>query len=432
MKKLLTLLIVFTFTAPSIFADWKLSQRMKMGGEAGEMGMAMVYTIYAKGVRKRTETKMEMDPKMAEMMEQARSMGIDMGKNMSLSPTYISMCDQKQDVYLSDPNKQFFVNYYDWSAAPPEKLAKRGKVTVTIKGTMTVDSWFEDSGKRQMMYGLQAKYGKFIQTSEVSRDVCNYFEPMRMEQEGWFVNLSLQSDNCPVHQDPPADGNICMPKMITKRVQLPGYLLTGTTKMYQQGKLLSTSSWETVDLSKATLDQALFEIPKDYFEVESMSLLMKRSANIDTTAKTVFGDGSKAQKTIAIDFFSGSANKIDQDGIRSYISSKVSSAGMSGYLVTSGSEAASGNFANVIGVEIKKVKESGAAKIGGLFGKVTGNTDAAKAGTSTADIVVTLYGKDGKTVVASSPATGEAKGSGSDAVKAAIDQVISGLLSKAK
>ena len=93
---------------------------------------------------------------------------------------------------------------------------------------------------------------------------------------------------------------------------------------------------------------------------------------------------------------------------------------------------AGGTFEYVIGVEIKKIKESGAAKIGGLFGKVTGSDDSAKLGNSQAEIVVSIYGKDGKTVVASSPASVDVKGKGNDAVKAAIDQVIGSLLAKIK
>jgi hypothetical protein len=67
-----------------------------------------------------------------------------------------------------------------------------------------------------------------------------------------------------------------------------------------------------------------------------------------------------------------------------------------------------------------------------LFGKVTGSDSMAKAGKSQAEIVVTLYGTDGKTVVASAPATADVSGSSNDAVRAAIDQVISGLISKIK
>ena len=92
----------------------------------------------------------------------------------------------------------------------------------------------------------------------------------------------------------------------------------------------------------------------------------------------------------------------------------------------------SGAYANVVGVEIKSVKESGASKIGGLFGKVTGTEDAAKLGKSEAEIVVTLYEGDGKTIIASGTAKEKVDGKVDDAVKAAIDKIIGSLLAKIK
>lgn len=257
---------------------------------------------------------------------------------------------------------------------------------------------------------------------------------MKVEQEGWFVILSLDREACPIERPQGGKGG-CRPKVIIKRAQSPGIMLTGTTRMYQGSKVAATSEIETLELSKATLDQALFDVPKDWTEVDSYDELMNMRGRVDTSAKTVFNDGSskgKAVKTVAIDFFSGNASKLDQDGLRGYISAKLTSAGLSGFAVNSQADIAGGNFANVIGVEIKKVKESGASKIGGLFGKVTGNDDMAKAGNSQAEIVVSIYGKDGKTVVASSPARADVKGKGDDAVKAALDQVLDGLLAKIK
>ncbi|KXK02869.1 MAG: hypothetical protein UZ17_ACD001001317 [Acidobacteria bacterium OLB17] len=423
MRQKFTLLLTLLLLSTSIFADWKLSQKTKQAGS----DVGMITTTYHKGVRTRTEMKMDLDPETQKMMQQ---MG-GMGGMMPEMPITIQQCDLKQDVFLSEMNKQFYIDYYDWSSLPPAKLARRGNQKITVKGTMTIDNWIEDSGKRQKMFGLDARWLKFTTTMETSADACDPSPPIKMEQEGWFVKLSLDAETCPTDR-PTAKGG-CIPKVIYKRIAYPGVMITGTTKTYQSGKLLGTSQIETIDLSKATLDQALFDVPKDpWVEVESMEALTKKRRNIDTTAKTVFGDGGKAQKTIAIDFFSGSANKIDQEAARNYISSKASAAGLSGYLITSSADLAGGRFANVIGVEIKKIKESGAAKIGGLFGKITGNSDGAKAGTSTANIIVTLYASDGKTVVASSPATAEVKGSSDDAVRAAIDQVIGALLAKAK
>ena len=66
------------------------------------------------------------------------------------------------------------------------------------------------------------------------------------------------------------------------------------------------------------------------------------------------------------------------------------------------------------------------------LGKVTGAEDAAKMGQSEAEVAITIYGKDGKTVVATGSATEKVSGKAGDAVKAAIDRVLSGLLVKIK
>ena len=423
-NRLIALIAMIAVTALPTLADYKISQRTKVGGEGGQ-----ITTIYQKGVRQRRETKIdmpEMDAEMIAMMEQ-------MGKGMPTLPIHVSQCDLKQDLFINEKNKSYFIDYYDWSTIPPAKLAARPNQKMVIKGTASFDSSFVDSGKRQQMFGLNARWLKLTQVIESSADSCDGASLVKIEQEGWFVSLSLESESCPVQRPPSAGG--CRPRVIVKRAANPGIMLTGTMKMYESNKLSGSFEIETLDVSKATLDPALFDIPKDFAEVDSQDELNNKRGPIDTSAKTVFKDGTGAKakvKTIAIDFFSGSSSKLDQDQLRSYISSKVTGAGMSGFAVNSQSEIAGGAFENVIGVEIKKVKESGAAKIGGLFGKVTGGDDSAKIGSSQAEIVVTIYGKDGKTVVASSPATAEVKGNGNDAVKAAIDQVMSGLLSKIK
>lgn len=424
-NRLIALVALFAITAMPVLADYKISQRTSIGGEGGQ-----TTTIYQKGVRQRRETKMDMPEMTQEMIATMEGMG----KGMPTLPIHLSQCDLKQDVFINEKNKSYFIDYYDWSTLPPAKLAARPNQKVVIKGTVTTDSSFVDSGKRQQMFGLNARWLKLTQIIETSADSCDGASMVKMEQEGWFVSLSLESESCPV-QRPPSGSGGCHPRMIIKRAANPGIMLTGTMKMYEGNKLSGSFEIETLDVSKATLDPALFDVPKDFAEVDSQDELNNKRGPIDTSAKTVYNDGTKIKgkvKTIAIDFFSGSSSKLDQGQLRSYISSKVTGAGMSGFAINSQSELAGGTFENVIGVEIKKLKESGASKIGGLFGKVTGSDDSAKIGSSQADIVVTIYGKDGKTVVASSPATADVKGNSNDAVRAAIDQVISGLLSKIK
>lgn len=418
--RIVLLLLSLATLCQTVFADYKITQVTTMENITTEI------TIYAKGVRERRESKMEFggDVKEREMM--ARMM-----------PNFIEMsqCDLKQDVTLSEPKKSYFIDYYDWSSLTPEQQERRPSGKMVVRGTSTQSFTFTDSEKRQQMFGFQARWLKYVQTIENSADSCDGKASFRIEEEGWFVNLGLTQDYCrlPKSQN---EASGCRPKMIIKAVQNPGLFLEGTTKMFQNNKLQATTNIKTTALSKATLEQSLFEIPKNWTEVDSLDELQPSFTNIaaDSSASTIItgAKNEKPLKTIAIDFFSGSASKINQDELRGYIAQKVSSAGFSGFPVNSQAEIANGKFPNVIGVEIKKVKESGGAKLGGLFGKVTGNDDAAKLGDSEAEIVVTIYGSDGKTVVATASATEKVKGKGNDAVKAAIDKVLSGLLAKIK
>ncbi|MBX3244658.1 MAG: hypothetical protein KF685_09410 [Acidobacteria bacterium] len=427
MRNKLTALFLLLLLAAPASADWKLSQKTKMVGTP----TGTILTIYSKGVRQRTESKMEMDAETEAAMKEMGSMAANLIPAM---PVTITQCDLKQNLYINESGRQFYIDYHDWTKAPPEKLERRKAGKIVFKGTMTTDSWIEDSGKRQKMFGLDARWLKFTQTMEFSADACHRTPPMKLEMEGWFVFLTLENQSCPIVQQPSsADG--CFPRLISKRVASPGQMLTGTTRMFQEGKLISEVETETLELSKATLQQSLFEIPADFFEVDSMSDLMSSRMGVDAAGNTVrFQDGRAAdqKRRIAVDYFSGNSSKLDQDSLRRHIASELNSAGHNGTVIGSSADLASGGFANVIGVEIKKLKESGASKVGGLFGKVTGSDALAKAGKSNAEIIVTLYGPDGKTVIARSPANIEVSGSSNDAVKAAIDQVISGLISKIK
>ncbi len=419
MKFFLSAVLIVSFALPA-FADYKITQETKMDE------MTLQYTVYAKGVRERREQKFIMEGVSAEELAM-------MGSMMPPNITEITQCDLKQNVSLNDKARSYFIDYYDWSGLSPEQKIRRPAQKVVIKGTSTVSSVVTDSGKRQQMFGLTAKWLKAVQSIENSADSCEGKASVKIEREGWFVDLALTADSCRVPPIPESKGG-CRPKIIMGAMQDPGFFLEGTTKMFENGKLQGTTNIKTTALSKATLDLALFEIPKAYTEVDSIAELMGANRPNDNSAKTVFTDTPKAAavKTVAIDFFSGNASKLDQDKLRSYISQKLTDAGMSGRVVSSQAEIAAGNYVNVIGVELKKVKESGASKIGGLFGKVTGSSDAGKIGNTQAEIVVTIYGKDGKTVVASVPASVDVKGTSDDAVKAAIDQVISGLLAKIK
>lgn len=427
MNKLLTILIVLSFLVVPVLGDYKLSQRISIEGNG------QVSTVWVKGVRIRTSMKMEI----AGMSEAERQMM----ESMMPPLTSLSQCDLKQDVQINEKNRSYFVDYYDWSSVPPEKLARRPKQKVVVRGTVTMSSVVTDSGKRQKMFGLNARWLKHVVEMESSADSCDGAKKVRLESEGWFADLRLNGQSCPTYVPPGEDGG-CRPRPIYKTMQDPGFLLEGTRTSFENGKKAMAEKVETLDVSTAPLDQALFEIPTGYTEVDSMADLIKRPGGFDNSAITVMsgagtsggpaGTKPKSMKTVAIDFIAGSSSKLDQNQIREYVSSKLSAAGVSGYLVSSQAELTSANFSNVITIDVTKLKESGAAKIGGLFGKVTGNTDSSKIGETEAEITMSLIGQDRKTVVASATAPAKIKGGPNDAVRAAIDAAFPQILAKLK
>lgn len=275
MHRILLIILALTSLTTSTSADWKLTQKTKMGG--GDE-MSRTTTVYQKGVRQRREEKIDMgtegnDPEVAAMMAQ-------MGMSMPTFPIHITQCDLKQDLFINEKNKSYFIDYYDWSSLPPAKLANRPNQKMVIKGTMTTDTVITDSGRRQQMFGLTARWLKVVQTIETSADSCDGASSMRTEQEGWFVTLTLPTESCsirrPAQDSSPRESGGCRPKLIVKGTGDPGFLLTGTMKTYEGRKVAGVFEIETLELSKATLDPSLFAVPKGFTEVDSRADLDKR------------------------------------------------------------------------------------------------------------------------------------------------------------
>lgn len=267
MKRSILFILTFTLFATPVFADWKITQKSRVAGE----DVGRTTTIYQKGVRQRREEKMNLgaeadDPEVAAMMA-------NMGMTMPTLPTQVSQCDLKRDLFINEKKKAYFIDYYDWTNVLPEKLRRQPNQKVAIKGTVTTDTVVTDSGRRQQMFGLTARWLKVIQTIESSADSCDGASLTKMEQEGWFVTLSLESESCPIPRGPANESGSsgCRPKLIVKRAQNPGIMLTGTMRMYEGTRVSASFETETLELSKATLDPALFDIPTGFAEVDSMS-----------------------------------------------------------------------------------------------------------------------------------------------------------------
>jgi len=401
-----------------VFADVKVKQRVTIGG------MKMESTKMIKGSRERTEQKSVFDdPAASAMFPQIAT---------------ITQCDLKRKVQLNDRKRLYVVEPMQTTS----ELTPRSETPVSQSpgstrrgGTVTMTYTGRDTGERKTLFGLQARH--IITTMEMvsSPDSCNGPSHMKMEYDGWYVDFSADF-NCPIKLPPQRPDNMrsqkpdCLDRYVTKGngVSDPGFMLEGTMKMYgPDGSVQMSQTTETLELSRAPLDQAFFEIPSGYAETRNTQDLYSVSRSDMVEAARNRGEarpgvptagnvmGMPGMKSVGVNFVFSGGGQSEQAEIQAYVQGKIAEKGLH---PTTGAGDYNLKF------DFRQVKESTGSKIGGILSKATGV--GANAGSVSIDMVATLSGAG----------SGEAKvknkfdGPLSIAVKAAVDEALGQLLTR--
>jgi hypothetical protein len=249
------------------FADIKIKSRQTISGQSYEN------TTYIKGKRERAE----------------RNMG-------GLKIINLTQCDLKRDIQMNEQTKTYLINSFienveiknnqKVSATPNDNVIRSG-------GTITSTVTYKDTGERRRMFGYEAKH--IITTLETvsSPDACAV-NNKKMQFDGWYIDAEFALDcqnNRYVsgnYKVPPKSG--CQDKYQMKTIgnAKRGYPVYEKMSMFDQnGKELTSTVSEVLEFSKATLDDALFEVPQDYRKVSDMTALYNTSSismNSDNSA----------------------------------------------------------------------------------------------------------------------------------------------------
>ncbi|MGI9054765.1 MAG: hypothetical protein ACR2F2_03060 [Pyrinomonadaceae bacterium] len=252
--------------AASAFADVKVKARQTMSGQTYET------TTYIKGKRQRTER--------------------DMGQMKMVD---LTQCDLKRSVQMNPTGKTYILNLFEQSQSaiqnPQSKIGDDGVVRAGETITSTIP--YKDTGETKKMFGYNAKH--IITTMETvsSPDACSPSNT-KMQFDGWYIDAAFVLD-C---QNTMTTGGYnsyqkpgCQDKYRMKTVgnSKRGYPVYEKMTMFDEsGKEMSSIVTEIVELSQATLDQALFEIPEDYREVEDMSqMYAATSMTMNSTSTSI-------------------------------------------------------------------------------------------------------------------------------------------------
>lgn len=413
----------------TVRADFLLKQEVKMG--TGEDSFTVQRSIWVKDARERSETRMQME-------------GMDFSAFMPQIGE-IRQCDLQQTIRFNDKSKRYYIEPFPPAENVPLPAAQPSRTTVKVRegGILALTYTIVDTGERRQMFGFTARHLKTTQTIESGRDACDGEQRTVITEDGWFIYLIPENAKCDI--DLPPEGrpqSECRNKLVRKgTLRYPGTMIEGKRTIADLIKKTEfVSEVRTLELSRATLPISLFEAPAGYTEVNSMQSLLSGGGfggglggAYDTgSGGAAPGKGTIAKKTVAIDFFAGNVSKINQNEMRQYLASKIESPGIVAIPITSQTDLTGGGFAYVIGVKINSVKESGASKIGGLFGKITGSPDASKIGESEADLTITIFGPDGKSPVASASSQQRVNGKADAAVRAALDAAFAQISARIK
>lgn len=148
-------------------------------------------------------------------------------------------------------------------AAPRSTQEAPGVVTLTVNR--------QDTGERKQMLGYTARHIKGTITSAGGNGSCQ--QDFRATTNGWYVDLPSVQGCAPPESEMlrgrmQKDG--CNDRLVlrTSGVEKLGYpVLLDVTMMEKQGSV--TVHQETAELSDASLDPNLFEIPAGYSQVQS-------------------------------------------------------------------------------------------------------------------------------------------------------------------
>lgn len=207
--------------------------------------------------------------------------------------TILTQCDLKRMVYLNDKARTYLIMPMDGSAAGQMAAATSPQqpqrpVTTRKGGIVTTTSTLTDTGERKQIMGFTARRIKTVMVTESTPDACSP-QKTRMETDGWYIDLEYQfscGDGKATSSVASASRPECTDEHRFKQVGTAklGFPLMVTTIFFgEDGKQSFTSTMEVVELSKATLDAALFEVPAGYTEAKNMQEFAMAGARAATT-----------------------------------------------------------------------------------------------------------------------------------------------------
>jgi predicted secreted protein len=363
-----------------IRGDFKITIKTNVAGQD------MQSTTMIRGLRERSET----------------SMG---GMNMGM--VSVTQCDLKRTIQINDRARKYTITPMDLDdpASGPSSgggMGSTGGGTARRGGVVTMTVNTTDTGERKQIFGFNARHLKRTMISESSADACQA-QQMKMETDGWYINLEYGL-SCGSAR-PPQMGGRPAPQGCRDRYQFKhtgpanlGYPLIETMTMYgSDGSVQFTMTKEVIELSRQTLDAALFDVPAGYSEARSQQEMYSQpsmaemqemgrqresqsSSRENSTPNATAPANAAARVKIGVVEFNNKAKAtVSTDSLREQLIGMLNGNGLDAVALNASSpseaaiEAKAKGCSYILYTDISTLKTASAGKkIGGLLGRATG------------------------------------------------------------
>ena len=364
-----------------ISGDFKITVKTTMAG------MPTQSTTMIKGLRERSETNM--------------SMG-----GMNISQVSITQCDLRRTIQVNDSARKYMIIPMDSDESPESNNgssmgASAGGGQMRRGGTVTMTVNTVDTGERKQMFGFTARHLKRTMISQSSPDACQQNQ-MKLETDGWYINLEYGL-SCPAQRPPQRPGMpaaTCHDRVIYKHngPSNLGYPLLETTTMYgADGSTTFSMSKEVIELSRQSLDAALFDVPAGYTLAHSQQEMMgapsmadimamagKQSAQTNSESSQGSMSGMPAASPArarvgVVEFNNKTKSSVSTDALREQLIATLNGDGVDAIALNASSpseaeiEAKAKECAYILYTDISSLKAASTGKkIGGLLGRASG------------------------------------------------------------
>ena len=364
-----------------ITGDFKITIKTTMAG------MPTQSTTMIKGLRERSETNMSV-------------------AGMNMSQTSIAQCDLRRTIQINDRARKYMIS--------PMETDESGASTssadaATISGpsrsggvvTMIVNT--TDTGERKEMFGFTARHMKRTTMSQSSPDACHQ-QQMKIDTDGWYINLEYGL-SCPTQRPPQRPGMAspgCRDRYQYKHngPSNLGYPLVETTTMYgSDGSATFSMTKEVVELSRQTLDAALFDVPAGYTlansqqemngapsmaEIMAMAGQQPGQTNSESGQSSMAGMPSASKTTGkarvgVVELNNKTKSSVATDSLREQLVAALSGDGVDAISLNASSaseaeiEAKAKGCGYILYTDISSLKAASTGKkIGGLLGRASG------------------------------------------------------------